>query len=1328
MIRTLRLFGLKRLFLRLPELSNCGSPPAELGGYPGYLQESQRWNQKILSASPDLMMVIDAAGQYLSFARNQFPGELRPLPTSELAGLHITEVLPPEIAQQWLTALQLALSTGEIQTYEQQIWFGDRLQYEEVRLIPYQSDRVVCIVRDISARKQAEIALENSEAKLRRLAANLPGMVYRYVVQADGQSVFPYVSARCLEVYGVTAEAVMQDAEALWATFHPEDGPRIQAAIAASMQQQDQRFYLEHRIITPAGQLKWVQVATSQPERQPNGDLIWDGVALDITARKQAEAALQSREEQLRLAIEFGQVAIWDWNVETGELVWNDLAYQLLGYQPDAVAPTYDLWLQAVHPEDSSAAHREIELALAEQRDFAIEYRVIHADGSEHWLADAGHGLYDAQGQVFRAVGIMTDITQRKQTEVILQQLNLELEERVQQRTQELQQQTQLLQTILNSMGDGILVANTDGRILLHNPAVQQITGITVPKFRSDAWQEFWGIYLADGITPCPPEQIPLLRAMRGESLDQVEVMLRNTQHPEGIYLEVTARPVYDTSSQLIGGLAVFRDVTERKRSQLELQKLAAIVENSKDLIGLASLTGESLYLNPAGRRLMGLPDSANLHQHSVLDFLSPANAQRFVQEALPVMWEQGYWQGEIAFRHLQTGEEIAIEQTLFLIREVQTEQPLCIATISRDIRDRKRTELALRESETRFRSLFEATPNPIQGYDCNRRVIFWNRASEELYGYGRDEAMGQPLETLIIPPAIRTEIVAAVDRWVNNTGPAIPNGELRLQNQAGEPVDVYSSHVMLTGLDGNREMYCIDVDLRDLKLAEQALRQLNAELETRVQERTLELEATAEAAKAANRAKTTFLANMSHELRTPLNAILGFSQLLYRDPGLSLDQQEQIGIINRSGEHLLTLINDILAMSKIEAGQMSLTVKSFDLQALLLNLESLFRLKAESKELALFVQADVPQYVQTDESKLRQVLINLLSNAIKFTEQGRVILRAKSAASSTRQPPNEPLQRRDDVHPAKPLPLSLRFEVEDTGFGIDSAEQTAVFEPFGQTQAGRNSQEGTGLGLAISRQFVELMGGELGFTSTPGQGSTFYFVIPVEPGQDDQAAQTAQQVIGLAADQPAYRLLVVEDNRENRQFLVQLMRSVGFTVTAASNGQEAIELWQTWAPDLIWMDMRMPILDGYAATQKIRELEAATARPATKILALTASAFEDERAAILAAGCDDFIFKPTTDALLFDKLTEHLGVQYRHQTQTQQTAPAEPVLDAQTLRVMPPDWIAQLHRAARIADEELILALLDQIPPDQEQLAQTLRQIVSDLQLDQLIELTGLP
>lgn len=434
----------------------------------------------------------------------------------------------------------------------------------------------------------------------------------------------------------------------------------------------------------------------------------------------------------------------------------------------------------------------------------------------------------------------------------------------------------------------------------------------------------------------------------------------------------------------------------------------------------------------------------------------------------------------------------------------------------------------------------------------------------------------------------------------------------------------------------------------------------------------------------------------------------------------MPVEQQQQVSIINRSGEHLLYLINDILEMSKIEAGRVTLTLKNFDLQDLLRNLEELFRLKAEFKGVRLVFQTDaaVPRYIQNDEGKLQQVLTNLLSNAIKFTQQGEVTLRVQVISEAA----------------PDPEAVLLQFAVTDTGAGIDASEQLILFEPFVQTQSGQQSQEGTGLGLPISRRFVQLMGGDLSCQSRKGQGSTFSFQIPVIPvaAQDLPSRPPRQRVVSLAADQPNYRILVVEDQLENRLFLIQLLRSVGFDVQQATNGEEAIQQYQQWQPHLIWMDMRMPVVDGYAATRQIRALSALSQTP-PKIIALTASAFEDERVAILTAGCDDLVCKPAIEAILFEKIAEHLGVCYRYEGQADHSTdpasvesvsgPPSASLQAASLQDVPAEWIDQLQWAARVGDEELILQLLDQLPPSQSQTAQILKTWVYEFQYDKLIQ-----
>jgi GAF domain-containing protein/CheY-like chemotaxis protein len=534
------------------------------------------------------------------------------------------------------------------------------------------------------------------------------------------------------------------------------------------------------------------------------------------------------------------------------------------------------------------------------------------------------------------------------------------------------------------------------------------------------------------------------------------------------------------------------------------------------------------------------------------------------------------------------------------------------------------------------------------------------------------------------------------------------------------------------------------------------------AELLAQARQQSSELQAAKETADAANRAKSDFLAKISHELRTPLNAILGFTQLLINDTSLKSEQRDYIDIINRSGEHLLALINDVLEMSKIEAGRATLNEVSVDLYRLLDSLEDMLELKAQSKGLELvFDRAfDLPQYIYTDESKLRQVLINLLGNAIKFTQRGRVVLRVEQRLGDGDRglyPWNQELKvghcefgefpsysASSPLFPtlSSPFPL-LYFEVEDTGSGIAAEELERLFEAFVQAESGRRSQEGTGLGLPISRQFVRLMGGEITVTSTVGVGSTFHFYIPLRSTTSTvlPSRPLQQRVVGLMPNQPTYRILVVEDKLENRQLLVKLLTDAGFSVQEAIDGQEAIDRWETWQPHLIWMDIQMPQMDGCEATRQIRQREqiryqtldhaASSAVPARCIIiALTAHAFEENREQVLASGCDDCVTKPFREDNLFAKMAQHLGVAYvyeqPHERLSTQTSPPTINIDliSQQLAAMPSDWRHLLYQAATQVDDELVLRLIDRVPDPQSDLAIVLTHWVNRLRFDKIIEM----
>lgn len=472
----------------------------------------------------------------------------------------------------------------------------------------------------------------------------------------------------------------------------------------------------------------------------------------------------------------------------------------------------------------------------------------------------------------------------------------------------------------------------------------------------------------------------------------------------------------------------------------------------------------------------------------------------------------------------------------------------------------------------------------------------------------------------------------------------------------------------------------------------------------------------------------------MSHELRTPLNAILGFAQVLNRDADLKSRQKEKLRIIARSGEHLLSLINDVLEISKVEEGRVILSENKFDLHFMLKNLFEMFELKTRAKGIQLeFEQGqNLPQYVQADEQKLRQVLINLLSNAVKFTPQGEVTLKVTYGVGDTPEPSisgkhSQDVRRAEALQQIWTTENRLCFQVIDTGLGIAPEEIDQLFEAFTQTATGRQISQGTGLGLPISRRFVQLMGGDITVVSQLNQGSRFNFDIPIRLVAASSVATVHPQrrVLGLEPGHPVYRLLIVDDQWENRQIICQLLQPLGFEVRSAEGGKQAISLWQTWCPHLVWMDLRMPGMDGYETTRQIRSQPAGDE---TVIVALTASTFGTNRTKVMAAGCNDLVHKPFCEHELFEKLEIYLGVKFLYEdlsAPSQESKTGEvTTLTPESLEIMPEAWVTELYKAAELADEEEILMLVEQIPAEQASLAIALKDLVNNFQFERLLEL----
>ncbi|MGC9524748.1 MAG: ATP-binding protein [Limnospira sp.] len=662
--------------------------------------------------------------------------------------------------------------------------------------------------------------------------------------------------------------------------------------------------------------------------------------------------------------------------------------------------------------------------------------------------------------------------------------------------------------TVLNTIPVGISVFDVSGRLILLNQVGEAILGRGILEIPISQLSEAYQIYIAGSDRLYPPDYLPVVRALRGETVCRQDIEIEN--NGRRIPLEIQSVPVFDESGQIIYAINAFQDVTERRKAE-QLR-----VNYQRDL------------------------------------------------------------EGKVA------------EKTA-----------------------------ALQENEIRLKEAQRIAHVGSWELDVGTKTSAW---SEEMYRIaGRDPVSFDITYSNILnllPLEDRDKLKKAVERAIAD----------------GTPYEV--EHRIL-GLDGSvRHVVSRGEAIFDERGKVVKVRGTGADISGRKQAE-IELQKAKEKAEANVEAKSGFIANMSHELRSPLNAILGFARLLMNDSELTSQQRENADLIYQSGNYLLTLINQVLDLAKLESGCTTVNPTIFNLENLLYELENLLSLQAQNKGLQLTfkIEPAVPITIRTDEMKLRQVLINLISNAIKFTETGWIEVRV---AIASKIPPST---------------LKLSFAVEDTGPGISPAEQRHLFAAFMQTEVGRHSKSGTGLGLKISREFVQLMGGDIQVNSQPGVGSTFEFSILTTKIEPTFLSETlsSQPSLSLKPGQFNYRILVVDDNLPNRRLLVQFLAPFQVEIREAENGLEAIALWKQWQPQLIWMDLWMPVMDGYEATQIIREIEAEKSIDPVVIIAISAISFEPDDGDDAMAGFNEFIGKPFQEKSIFYVLNNYLkNLRYR--------------------------------------------------------------------------------
>jgi len=1231
---------------------------------------------------------------------------------------------------------------------------------------PYEAEELVARIqlhlshqklqRDIKRQNQL---LQAQEERWQMLMRGTGDGVWDWNVQTGKVT----MSAQYRVMLGYEDEELTERVEDWRMLLHPDDRERIDSTAKAYLAQELSTYQVEFRLHCKDGSYKWILSRGQASWAEDGAPLRMVGIHQDISERKQTENQVRELAQRLSLATNSAQIGVWDLDWVENRLDWDDWMLKMYGLEPDQFDGTYEAWQDQVHLEDRDAVHEDLRAAIdGAVPEFQSQFRITRPDGELRYIESRGAILRNLQGNVLRCIGVNRDVTDHKLAELALEESHA------------------ANRAILSTIPDLIILIDENGYCLRH---VRSNYTLDVVPTEIDVV----GKHLTELVSP----------ELASRHLDAVRNVLR-TQEPQRYEQELRTgdRARYEevrvVPYQSNAALLLIRDITDQKENELALKQgeatKQAILETIPDL--LIRLSRQGMRLNFfTGGDVYACPNICEDEQQSIYETLPQHLADlrvHHIQQALDTGTRQIY-EHEIEIEGKWRCEEsrvvpIGKDDVLVMVRDItmrkqaeaaiksQLEKSLLIKKITDRIRESLDPEQVFQTAAYQLGVGFQANRVLIHSYieGASPTVPF---VGEYISGDSVSSIMNFEIPVANNPHAktlLTQQRAIAIDNVFEDPLLDFAHDllhQIEIKSMLavatfyqGKPNGIIGLHQC----DRHRHWTQSDIDLIEavadqmgIAIAHAAM--LNTEIQQRqeLSDINQELDHARQQAEAANQAKSLFLTSMSHELRTPLHGILGFAQLLELDPKLSDEQRNQVQIIINSGEHLLTLINNVLEMSKIDAGAMSVDRTSFQLVNFINDIEEMFRQRIEQKGVSFIVDVapSLPLVIQTDAIKLRQVIINLIGNALKFTHQGSIQLFVTGDRSSD-------------------LGLMLHFSVQDTGVGIEPEALPTLFNLFTQAKAGYKSLQGTGIGLAICRRYVRLLNGEISVNSVLGEGTQFCIAVPVTVGNANFQLPQARPIIDqLAREQPQWRILVVEDHEDNLRLVVNLLSRAGFEVNTATDGAAAIASWKAWQPHLILMDMHMPGLDGYEATRQIRQyscrylppdIASALTSPSEKnsditeiktadsvlkiddstdcehsdlkIIALTASAYAEQRQHMIDAGCDEVIYKPFHHQDIYEAIARHLPVKYEYKedrqqnlsTDTQQILFDDPLhsLAPSAFMVMPLFWRSQLREASVVLSFETCMALIRQIPTEHHEFAEALKKLVDNFRFDQITHL----